>query len=127
MAEVDLGAVDEFRDGAVTIVSASDMELGIVRLSDEVYALRNICPHQAGPVCRGRLVPRLDSEGAGSVRALDGPPVLTCAWHGWEFDVRTGRSVWDDSYGVKTYPARVHDGRVLVELGRRKGVVPDGE
>ena len=121
MAEVDVGAVEAFPDEAVTIVRAADVELGVVRLRDSFYALRNVCPHQAGPVCRGRLVSRLESEAVGHVQAGERGTVLMCAWHGWEFDVRSGRSLWDESYGLKTYPTTVRDGRVLVEVGRRRG------
>jgi nitrite reductase (NADH) small subunit len=46
----------------------------------------------------------------------DATPVIACPWHGWEFDVRTGVSLWDDHYRVRTYPAHVSNGRVLVDL-----------
>ncbi len=43
-------------------------------------------------------------------------PVIACPWHGWEFDLRTGRAVSDPRYRVRTFPVRVEAGRVLVEL-----------
>ena len=41
--------------------------------------------------------------------------VLHCPWHGWEFDLESGRCPEDDRMRVAVYPVRVEDGRVLVE------------
>ena len=86
---------------------------------DAVYALRNVCPHALGPVCAGRLGPKIVAPG-GDPMAFDvdeSCPVIACAWHGWEFDVRTGQAVWPDArMRVRTYATRVEGGRVLVAL-----------
>jgi nitrite reductase/ring-hydroxylating ferredoxin subunit len=53
----------------------------------------------------------------GTLALDDSKPVIACAWHGWEFDVRTGRAVWGKpSFRVRTYPVRVETGRVRVDL-----------
>lgn len=116
---VDVGAVGDFADHDVRIVQAGGREIGIVRWGGSVYAVANVCPHQRGPVCRGTLGARLAGSAPGTMQADDTAPVLGCPWHGWEFDVRTGRALWDDRYGVRTFPARIEDGRVLVELRSR--------
>src|SRR3712207_1948678 len=94
---IDVGGLDDFAPRSVTIVSAGRVEVGVVRWDgDEVFALRNLCPHARGPVCEGRLGPRIVAAG-GDPLALDvdeTTPVIACAWHGWEFDVRTGEAVW---------------------------------
>jgi nitrite reductase/ring-hydroxylating ferredoxin subunit len=115
---IDAGPLTDFADRAVTIVLLDGREVGIVRWDGEVYALANICVHQRGPLCRGTLAARLDAPAPGSMELDDGSPVLACPWHGWEFDVRTGRAIWDGQYRVRTYPAQVEEGRVLVELHR---------
>ena len=54
----------------------------------------------------------------GTRLSWDARAKLSCPWHGWEYDVRTGRSLCEpEKVRVRTYPARVEDGRVLVELG----------
>lgn len=116
---IDVGAVGDFGDRAVRIVEAGGREIGIVRWGRNVYAVANICPHQRGPVCRGTLGARLTGPAPGTMEVDDTAPVLGCPWHGWEFDLRTGRALWDDRYGVRTFPARVEGGRVLVELRSR--------
>ena len=115
---VDAGPLEEFRERAVTIVRLDGREVGIVRWDGEIYALANVCAHQRGPLCRGTLAARLDAPAPGAMELDDAEPVLACPWHGWEFDVRTGRAIWDRRYRVRTYSAHVEEGRVLVELRR---------
>ncbi len=43
--------------------------------------------------------------------------VLRCPWHGWEFDIRTGRSLFDpERMRVTTYPTLVEDGQLFIAL-----------
>ena len=115
---VDAGPLEEFREREVRIVQLDGREVGIVRWEGEIFALANVCAHQRGPLCRGMLAARLDAPLPGSMELDESSPVLACPWHGWEFDVRTGRALWDRRYRVRTYRARVEEGRVLVELRR---------
>jgi nitrite reductase/ring-hydroxylating ferredoxin subunit len=55
-------------------------------------------------------------ERFGEVRGDDANPVLACAWHAWEFDLRTGKALTDPTARVAAYPVRVEDGRMLLEL-----------
>jgi nitrite reductase (NADH) small subunit len=65
------------------------------------YALDGICPHQGGPLGKG---------------ALTGP-IVTCPWHGWQFDVRSGRHQLSPSCAQECYAVRVEREQVLVNLG----------
>jgi len=112
----DVGVLDDFADRKVTLVRAGRREIGIVRWNDRVYAISNICTHQRGPLCRGTLGGRLTSGRPGTMEIDDDVPVLACPWHGWEFDVRSGRALWDEQYAVRTYRVVVEDGHVLVDL-----------
>jgi nitrite reductase/ring-hydroxylating ferredoxin subunit len=124
---IEVGRLDDFPERSVTLVSVGRLEIGVVRWDgDGVYALRNVCPHERGPVCAGRLGPKVVASGGDPLRldVDDSCPVLACAWHGWEFDVRSGRALCAGSrYRVRTYPVRLEDGRVLVDVGtgRRRG------
>jgi nitrite reductase (NADH) small subunit len=104
----------------MTVVRLGRAEIGIVRWDgDAVHALRNVCPHAGGPVCEGRLSPRLVSPASDPLRldADESCPTVTCAWHGWEFDARDGRALAPGSrLRVRTYPVLVEDGVVLVDL-----------
>ena len=124
---IDVGSVDDFNERAVRVVAVEGREIGIVRWrGDEIYAIHNRCPHMAGPVCRGGVGPKLVCRDGspGSLFVDEDTPVLACAWHRWEFDVRSGEALWDPGYRVKTYPVDVVDGRVFVALtkgGSRSG------
>ena len=85
--------------------------VGVFRIDDECYALRNRCPHQLGPLCLGALAPRAISGAPGDVTIDCGPPLLACPWHGWEYDIATGQSFMGPGRG--NLPARAYDVTVL--------------
>ena len=63
--------------------------------------LSNTCTHRGGPLSEGAV------EGA----------VVTCPWHGWQFDACTGRHEINPSLTQPGFPVRVQDGDVWVEVG----------
>ena len=73
-----------------------------------LYALRNVCPHKLAPLCVGPIsgIPRGDRPG---MVEMERPgEVVRCPWHGWEFEIATGRSVFNPHrVRVKTYPVSV--------------------
>lgn len=64
------------------------------------YAMDGICPHQGGPLARGCL--------AGFT--------VTCPWHGWQFDVVSGRHRSTSTLAQRCYPTRLEDGEVFADL-----------
>ncbi len=89
--------------GGRKIVAVGGREIGVFNLGGTFYALRNICPHRGAPLCRGRLRPLVTSPEVYRLdRERDGE-ILHCPWHSWEFDVKTGRALFDDVLRVKTY------------------------
>lgn len=116
VSSYDFGAIECFPEGSARVVAAGAMEIGIVRWHGRLYALPNVCPHQRGPLCRGWLLRRVVGSAPGAMDVADDGPVIACPWHGWEFDLQTGRAVSDGRYGVRTFPVRVAHGRVLVDL-----------
>jgi len=115
---VDVGPVTDFEDRRFRIVKAGAHEVGVLRWSGRFFAVHNRCPHQKGPVCLGIVSGRLGGSVPGSMNVDEETPVLSCPWHGWEFDLAQGRAVWDQNYALKTVPVRVEDGRVLLEVGK---------
>jgi nitrite reductase/ring-hydroxylating ferredoxin subunit len=73
--------VSDFEDGDRKIVDVNGKSVGVFRIDDRFYALRNRCPHQFGPLCAGTLAPRAVSDGPGDVRMDSGPTLLACPWH----------------------------------------------
>ena len=111
---------DEIPDGARIIVEVGGRELGIFNIRGEFFALLNRCPHLGGPLCRGQLLNPVVSSGPGDVRLAD-DDLLTCPWHGWEFDIRTGQSYWNPEHlRSRNFPVGVEPGSALrrfVETG----------
>jgi nitrite reductase (NADH) small subunit len=86
--------------GAVTHVSAGEEEIALANVDGELYAVQGHCLHLQGPLGQGRLE---DS-------------VLTCPWHGWQYDVKSGLNEFDHAIQLRTYEVRVEDGDVKVEI-----------
>jgi nitrite reductase/ring-hydroxylating ferredoxin subunit len=113
----DVGAVGDFADRQVRILDIAERQIGVIRWSEDFYAISNFCTHQGGPLCRGVLSARLTASDPGTLELDGAAPVLACPWHGWEFDVRTGRAILDPKVRARTFPVRVEHGRVLIEIG----------
>jgi nitrite reductase/ring-hydroxylating ferredoxin subunit len=116
--KVIVGKVSDFENGDRKIVDVNGKSVGVFRIDDQFYALRNRCPHQFGPLCAGTLAPRAISDGPGDVRMDSGPPLLACPWHGWEYDIATGQSFMGPGPGnmaVRAYEVNVLPGSELAQ------------
>lgn len=82
------------------VVEVGREEIALFRLGDEVFAIDNMCPHMGAPIGGGWL------EGE----------VVVCPFHAWEVNVRTGQVVFYPTMCTKTFPCKVEDGAVWVEV-----------
>ena len=118
---VEVGAVDEFEDGDHRIVRVGRAEVGVVRADGEFYALRNRCPHEGGPTCEGQVEKKLVGSFVGPGERVDqqysDECIVSCPWHGWSFELATGKHIGDDRIRVPTYDVVVEDGTVYVDGG----------
>jgi nitrite reductase/ring-hydroxylating ferredoxin subunit len=118
-----VAAVAEIPPGGKKIVEVLGRSIGVFNLGGQFFALRNRCPHQAGPLCEGPLGSCVSSSAPGEYEVTRAGEFLRCPWHGWEFDVRTGQSWFDPKMlRVKSYPAAVVPGRALAPPA--PGLVP---
>lgn len=115
----DIGAVEDFACGRPYRIEVNGKALVVVRRGGQFYALRNICPHQGASLSDGHVGGVALAAKPGEAISYDRVgEILTCPWHGWEFDLCTGRSlISPDRVRVRTYPVRIENDRVLVELG----------
>ena len=91
----------------------------VVVRSDQgsLHALRDICPHKGPCLSGGMLDKNCRGETTGEYVFDRETEVLRCPWHSWEFDIRTGLSLFDpEKVRVKIYPVSVENGDVFVEL-----------
>lgn len=106
----------DLEPGQMRTATAGQVAVIVIRKLDGSFrALRDRCPHRGARLSRGLLQEMIDGEQVGT-RELRAEVVVRCPWHGYEFDVDSGRCPADPSrVRVKSYPVTVEDGRVLVE------------
>jgi nitrite reductase/ring-hydroxylating ferredoxin subunit len=85
-------AVADLPPGQRTIVAVDGRSIGVFNVHGRYYALRNLCPHRRAPLCLGRIRGLISSDGPYDVRVERDGEIIACPWHGWEFDLTTGRS-----------------------------------
>ncbi len=108
-----VGPAETVVAGKCTIVEDGKLSIGVYRIDDAFYAIRNSCPHQGAPLCQGRV---MGTHAPGEVHHytpdLEGR-VQRCPWHGWEFDIPSGKGLYDSRARIKTYRCVVDDDGVL--------------
>ena len=111
-----VSTIQEIPPGSRRIVEIEGRSIGVFNIDGEFFALHNRCPHQGGPLCSGRLSGFPTARVPGEYRYTRKGEILRCPWHGWEFEVKTGRS-WVDPKRVRTrsYPASVEVGTAIQE------------
>lgn len=62
-------------------VTVEDRKYLVCKVDGEVYAYRNVCPHQKGPIAEGRV--------------NEEDETVLCPWHGWEFDLEGGKNLFE--------------------------------
>ena len=92
--------IDELRERDRTTVKHGKKQIALFAVGDQIYAIDNRCPHEGYPLGEG---------------AIDEACLLTCAWHNWKFDLRTGDNVFgmDD---VRAYATKVEEGQIWIDL-----------
>jgi 3-phenylpropionate/trans-cinnamate dioxygenase ferredoxin subunit len=85
----------ELEPGTHRIVEIEGRSIGIYNVDGHFHAIRNQCPHQLAPLCEGHIRGTTLPGPVGEFDyGLEGQ-VVRCPWHGWEFDVKTGRSLFN--------------------------------
>lgn len=99
MPRVKVLAASALTPGQGTLVSVDGRDVALFRRGDEILAIGNECPHQAGSLCDGWV------EG----------DIVICPLHGWEFDLRSGACMTVPGEDVPRYTATVEHGAIYLE------------
>jgi nitrite reductase (NADH) small subunit len=119
----DVGAVEDYPDGTHRVLEVGGRAIGVYHQDGSFYAALNVCPHALAPICLAGLTDTTVPSQPGQWVYGDGKYVLRCHWHGWEFDIRSGKTVLGiDRRRLVTYPVAVESGRVLVTMKPRDSV-----
>ncbi len=112
---VDVCAAEDLEPGRMVRVHAGTTPVVVIRTADgALHGLLDRCIHQGGPLSRGKLQSAVTGDHPGDYRE-SGVTILKCPWHGFEFDVATGCSVFDPRRRVRRFTVREEDGRVVLE------------
>lgn len=97
---VKLASLDEVPPGAAIEVEHDGRVYAIFNVEGEIHVMDGICPHQGGPLAEGEVV----------------DCVVTCPWHGWQFDIRTGQGLLSTRVKQPVFPVKIEGRDVLVEV-----------
>lgn len=100
MNEIRLAAISEIPAGEGREFTVGDRILAVFNVDGTFHVLDGICPHAGGPLAKG---------------ALTGC-IVTCPWHGWQFDVATGRHCLSDRIQQTQFVCRVEGPDLYVDL-----------
>jgi nitrite reductase (NADH) small subunit len=92
VADVPVGAVHE--------IQVAGKAVALANVDGKFFAINNTCLHRGGPL------------GEGSLQGN----IVTCPWHGWEYDVTTGKLLQNPSMGVACYTTEVRGEEVFVDI-----------
>ena len=95
-----IAAVDDLAPGECREIVLGDHVIALFNVEGEFFALDGICPHQGGPL------------GKGTLRGC----VVTCPWHGWQFNVRTGQHQASAALSHPSFPTKVDGSEIMVQL-----------
>ena len=92
---------NEIPEGTVHEVHLEGLTIALANVAGKFYALNNSCLHRGGPLGQGQL--------SGTV--------LTCPWHGWQYQISTGQVTFNPEMRLDTYPVELRDDEVWVDAG----------
>ena len=101
MAFLRTAKKDEVPPGMIREFQIDGKTFALSNVEGKLYAINNLCLHRGGPLGQGEL--------KGSV--------VTCPWHGWQYDVTTGRLVTNPAVACETYAVEVRGDDIFVDVG----------
>ncbi|MFC7157504.1 Rieske (2Fe-2S) protein [Halomarina halobia] len=109
-------AAAALEDGERAIIEIEGREIAVFRIGDEFHALLNYCTHQGGPLCEGLVDGTLSMDENWELTYECEGEIVSCPWHGWEFEIKTGRHLSHSRYRIPTYETELDDGEVYVRV-----------
>jgi nitrite reductase/ring-hydroxylating ferredoxin subunit len=101
MAFLRAAKKDEIPAGTIREFQVNGKTIALANVEGTFYAVNNTCLHRGGPLGQGELEDK----------------VITCPWHGWQYDVTTGKVTMNPSIGVDTYAVEVRGQDIFVDCG----------
>jgi nitrite reductase/ring-hydroxylating ferredoxin subunit len=99
MAEIPVGE----RIIARVPAFGKEIEVGVFNVGGRFFAYRNVCPHAGAPVCEGKICGTTAPSEVGEYILEREGEIVRCPWHGWEFDLLTGKHLVDERMKLRPY------------------------
>ncbi|SDU86941.1 3-phenylpropionate/trans-cinnamate dioxygenase ferredoxin subunit [Microlunatus sagamiharensis] len=120
--ERHVGSLEELRREGSRVVDVDGRPVVVLSVGDELFAVSGRCPHMGAPMCAGSVGGTLVASAPGELVYGRHERVLRCPWHGWEFDLETGRSLLEPRrVGLRTFEVTCVDGQVVLRTPDRGG------
>ena len=101
---IEVGTIEDIPKLGARVIKTASGDIGVFRTAeDEIFALRDSCPHKGGPLSQG---------------IVHGKKV-TCPLHNWNIELDSGEAVAPDEGCAASFPVKVEEGIVFVRLVER--------
>jgi nitrite reductase (NADH) small subunit len=101
MAFIRAGKASAVPPGTICELEVDGTMVAVANVEGKLSAFNNVCPHEGGPLGQGEL------EGK----------IVTCPWHGWQFDVCSGALAQSTATTIETYPVEVRGEDIYIDIG----------
>jgi nitrite reductase (NADH) small subunit len=91
----------EVAPGTICELQIEGKTIALANVDGKFHAIDGICLHRGGPLGQGEL----------------GGKVVTCPWHGWQYDVTTGKATMNPAVGVECYAVEIRGDDIFVDCG----------
>ncbi|MFO7593451.1 MAG: nitrite reductase small subunit NirD [Pseudomonadota bacterium] len=96
---ITIGKLEDIPQLGSRVVTTDDGDIAVFRTSDDhIFALRDHCPHQGGPLSQGMVYGH----------------TVACPLHNWSIDLKTGEAVAPDKGCSHSHPVQVENGVVSI-------------
>lgn len=109
--------ITELEEGKFSIFNISKLSIGLLKLGSNYYAMLNYCPHAGAELCKGELRKKTVHSTEHGVKYSPNETVLSCPWHGWEFNIENGTTdLIGNSRSARVFETKVEAGFVSVKI-----------
>ena len=95
-----IASIDACPPGRSLEVVVGDRVIALFNVDGQFFALDGVCPHQGGPLGEGELV----------------GCVVTCPWHGWQFDVKSGQHQLNPNIRQPRFETKIEDVSIWIDI-----------
>jgi NAD(P)H-dependent nitrite reductase small subunit len=97
---IKVAELSDIPPGSAKVVEVQNVAVALFNLEGQIYALDNMCQHAGGPLGEGKIK----------------DDIVICPWHGYRYQIKTGRYVKNPDMSVACYPVKVEDGKIAVSV-----------